>query len=91
MDMFVHLPALHFLAGGTCLMLPSSSKSMGELGSERSWRMGPVLKDTQATEIRGDCIRCTQALLVGDPQVFLKRAERHLCILQTRTFTVLGH
>lgn len=66
---------------------PQSSQ---RLGSE-SWRMGPVLKDTQATEFGGDCVRCTQALSVGDPQVFLERAEIHLCILQTRTFTVLGH
>lgn len=38
--------------------------------------MGPVLKDTQATEIRSDCVRCTQVLSVRDAQVFLERAER---------------
>lgn len=26
-----------------------------------------MLKDREATETRGDCVRCTQALSVGDP------------------------
>lgn len=91
MDMFVHLLALHFWLVRRTWCCHHSQRTWERLGSERSCRVGPVLKDTQATEIRGHCVRCTQALSGGDPLVFLERAERHLYIVQTRTFTGLGH
>lgn len=78
-------------SGRTCTMLPSSSEHGRGWEVRRAGECSQMLKDTQATEIRGNCGRCTQALSVGDPQLFLERAEKHLCILQMRTFTVLGH
>lgn len=55
MDTFAHLLALHFLAGGTRPMLPSSPKSMGEA---RRWE---ELENGASAEIRGACVRCTQS------------------------------
>lgn len=66
MDMFVHLLVLHFrLVGSTlCYHHPQRAWRGWEAGGAGAW--GQMLKDTEATEIRGYCGRSIQALSVEE-------------------------